>query len=427
MSGDGPKKDETSLELNTFAPAQKRKLSQRQKELKADPNWTPYSAKAHRGYSHGPVSTLMGTATSSPAKRCHVVYERTLNGSEENLSQSELNQDDAAFTLQSPHKGVTSRAIIHAETGERLIRTRTIKTHLGKISVFHSKGVEQQPRVKLPEQPLEHLSQILDDMGLPESTVTSITDTPITPSLLKKIQRAKIANLGQRKPANAKVTERCSATRVAKAIGLETKELQWCHMAGHALAGDSAQNFANFFLGTKHTNAIMNDIAESLVKLVLKHNDTPNKLYLSAHVSFEPGYERARLAKRVTWVLKNGPGQDYTKIAKFDFRPLEKELLDPTEIKAFKKQFVPLFFQDDKALKFQSPDAKKRPPLMPLDLQTPSPTGYKRKSRINPNEEPPKIPALIFSLGASMDSGADTLSVMTQGSLTKKPKRPALV
>lgn len=363
-------------------PPRKKKRSEGSKA------WRPRAAR--KGKPGSSISALEGNLGSPASKSVVVTAHSTSYAGAATVRHA---------NLSTPEKGACSSTLtINAENETFTLKhARKVSTHLGDISLYLTEDkIDQTPEI-IP-QPPENLEAILDELGLPKSNVTSITDEPITLASLAKVRKIKSQRSQDRVPSNASVTQ-VPAKIVAQILGFTSTDWQWLHEHGHGLVGDIAQVFDNFVLGKTGPNGVMNDIAESVVHDVLAQEDAPKTVYLSVHVKFQEGFERARLARRITWVLKDGPGTDYSKIVKFEFTPLVDGKLCQTEIDTFKDLLPKLFNEGQLGINLETPTK----PSLPGDYMSPSPQRTTAGSRVNEGMKPKP---LLFSPAKAFENAS---------------------
>lgn len=358
--------------------APKPKAPARRRRRPADPAWKPGHSRGSSAGGHGSIAALNGIALPETDEAI-ILSDRSTS-----YDTAVTTRAPEIASLSSPLKGAFSTCVHRVVDGAiRVLHlAHAVKTHLGSFGIYVPEDSTHHAREAIPEFP-DDLNEKIDGLGLPESNTEkyfSIVDRPISLSSLSAIERLKQGRSQARVPSNAQVTNQVSANAVAKVLGFESEDWQWLHLLGHALFGDAAQIFENLVLGRAGPNAVMNDIAESLVKHVLTQKDAPDEVYLSAHVRYVEGAESAKLADKITWVLKDKPGDDYTKIVKYNFDPLATTKLSETLIEEFKKLLPKLFNQGPDAVVLETPTK----PDVPKDALTPTPDKPTSRTPLSP-------------------------------------------
>lgn len=331
-------------------------------------------------YSHGSITQLNGTLMS-PAKNIKVLTEFGI-GIHGEVSLEEVALNDL-LNLSSPIKGPQSRSLVEGET--TLLRSRTINSHNGCVSIYLSENKVNFNDEITPPPARPDLEETVEDLGLPVIKDNKIEDIKISKKTLENVQREKAKHHNRRVPDNKKVTCHVGANRLAQAIGLETKAQDWqyLHMIGHSLWGNQAQKLSNFVLGKKHENGVMNDLAESLIEKILNLPNAPKALYLSAEAEWVPGYESARVAQKLLWTLRDGPKTNYSKFVQFEFNPLSTRKLAKNEMAQMKELLLHLF-ENDMGVKLVSPNksidttmkSPKKSHRLPSQNLAPIPLGH---------------------------------------------------
>lgn len=381
----GPTKQEhqgdLTAEILKRVSAPKRRKNRKSKQMRDDEAaWTPAVGrrenrpKSANSYKpKAPIAQLNGILTS-PSSKVEVVTKHRMNlrGA---VSQGHLKD----YKLNTPTKGIRTSALVSDDA--TLLRARTIETHNGPISIFLSEDkVDHGQVLDIPKVP-DNLDSLLDELGMPELAGIHSEELPITLKQIQQVRKVKSERSKPRDPSNKQVMK-VSANVIAKALGFDGEGWQWWHLKGHSLFGDIMQRLDNFCLGMHHGNAKMNDLAESLIESLLRDKRTPDKLYLATDAEFVPGFERARLCSKVTWTIKDGPGDEYQRMVRYEFNPLSTDKLSKSEIEVFKETLMAMFFGDEYSpVKIISPfKGKNKASMSASKPQQNKPFGYSARS-----------------------------------------------
>ncbi len=273
---------------------------------------------------------------------------------------------DASFT--SPGM---SRIQRRSQSGTETILVRTRETHTidGVFSVYVPEHKHDNGDVFIPE--------LTDELKAKIEAKNYPTDNELEVSIslrdLNGVQkRSKLRrqlSMQARHPSNQRVTG-VGTNAYMEALGFDGKDWHAWHLVGHSLwhkplqrvdkdsdlpdpekanrLHDPSQFIENFVFGKKNGNAIMSDIAESLIRKILKDErcDDDQSLYLHVKAEWLEGFEKARIAQKVIWTLKDGPKDEHNRMVRFEFHPLKTPTITQAEIDAFKQVLCDLFWNE---------------------------------------------------------------------------------
>ena len=168
-----------------------------------------------------------------------------------------------------------------------------------------------------------------------------------------------------------------SAADALKLAGITAPagEGQWLHLGLHSCLGDKGQCATNIGLGTRSSNAAEELFNSVLKRMLRKYKETLPILYHSAIPEWVEGFEKIRLLKSVTLIIKDGIGDTYTRKAAIKFNTLSLDPVCVSEISlienALMQRFAPL-----QAKTPSSPQGVKR-----SENEADSPTFKRAKTR----------------------------------------------
>ncbi len=314
------------------------------KNKKGDRPWHPSQESQRKSVEvegNSQVEKLLKLMQSngSPAEKIGVVTSR--------LTAPPLGKENQVYTpskltFSTPKKGPRSREVSTPQ-GTNLFPSRILTFDDGETTLFlPAKKVGNQslqipfPNAWLPSSPV------------PLASMDGLIDVPIT---LKTIQQVdKLKRERKKKGENPRGKSQndimhISAANALKFAGINFPdgEAQWLHLGPHSCLGDDSQCVTNIGLGTRSANAAMELVNPVLRSMLREYKDSLPIIYLSAQPEWVPGFERIRLLKSITLIIKDGPGTSFTRKASIKFNTLSLDPVCVSEISLIKNALMQKF------------------------------------------------------------------------------------
>jgi hypothetical protein len=325
----------------------------KRRKKKTDKAWHPRQNAAPRdfaGFTTESLLRLMRTA-SSPAKKvvilkstkkelaiCEgekVLFTPTKKHSSQLLSPS-------GYRLSTPEAGPKTSHLI-TNTGSKLLPSRVIECDDGDISVFLSENKVPFKELKIPLQP----KPWIQNSPVPEVDMQGMIDIPITKKQIKQVEtlirNRKKAGEDPRGISQNKLNK-IPATKAMRKAGIEIEDGDghYAHFIPFSFLGDDAQKVQNMGIGTRFANAAMELVNPAIRRLLYKKNG-PKVVYLSAIPEWVPGFEKIRLLKSITYVIKDGIGDDFKHSAKVAFNMLSLAEVCVTDVRPIRDSIIAKF------------------------------------------------------------------------------------
>lgn len=345
------------------------------KYTKGDKAWHPRQEskrkKTHKpeGASQTEVLIKLMQSDASPAKigvTCHMPLQ---------ITQATPVYTPTKLTLSSPQNGARSSKAFTPK-GTTLFPSRILTFDHGETTLFLPANKVENKSLKVPA-PNTWLAQ----SPVPEESLEALIDIPLT--LDEIIAVEKLKNERQRRGEDPRGISqnklaKIPATRALRLAGFEVEDGQgqWLHFIPHSCKGDAAQCLKNLGLGTRQANAAMELVNPVLKELLHKHKEDLPTLYLSVIPEWVTGFEKIRLLKSLTYIIKDAPGLDAIKTASIRFNTLSLSPICVSEIPLVRaallqkfapsKNAVPPFPLSKRLNEEENPSAKrlkKSPPV----------------------------------------------------------------
>jgi hypothetical protein len=312
-------------------------------QKKADPAWHPRQdakrKKSQPTEAGSQVERLLKLmqSDSTPAKRMAVVSSRT---SPLNLESAVLTPSQLLFS--TPTQGPRTRKVT-TPNGTALFPARILTFNDGETTLFLPANKVSDNALNLPQP-----NTWLENSPVPQVDQSGLIDAVITLEMIKNVDKLKRERerMGQNPRGQSQnKLMRIPATRALKLAGIAVEDGigQWLHFGPHSFFGDEAQKATNIGLGTRYANAAMELVNPVIKSLLLKHKENLPQLYLSAIPEWAEGFERIRLLKSINCVLKDGPGQNFTRSASIKFNTLSLNPVCLSEIEPVRQAIMNKF------------------------------------------------------------------------------------
>lgn len=250
--------------------------------------------------------------------------------------------------FKTPPKGTLTPKETHFITpmGSTLPLSVHIQCDDGDFKIFLSSEAMSYQRVQFPKKPTSWLK----DSPVPIAEFTGIEDYPISRTSILKASKDTQENKKVGKDPrgiNQNKLMRISATKALIESGFDVppKSAHWTHLLPWALVGKQSQKVRNLGIATSQANARMELVNRALESFLREHPE--QTLYLSAIPQWVEGYESIRLLETVTYVIKDGIGNQCQKSATITFDMLALQSvcnseIDPTA-EFLKEKFAEIF------------------------------------------------------------------------------------
>lgn len=333
-----------------YMPEKKR----RKKKKNSDKAWNPRQNAARRDFSSFTTETLlrfMRTA-SSPAKKAVI-----LNSTKSDICQGEkvlstptgkhASQllSPSGYTLSTPEAGPkTSHLITH--TGSKLLPSRVMECDDGFISVFLSEDKVIKKELNTPLKPKAWIQH----SPIPEVSMDGMIDIPITKKQIKQVEALtrKRRQAGENPRGISQNTiNKIPATKAMRKAGIDVEDGDghYVHFIPFSFLGDDAQKVENMGIGTRYANAAM-ELVNPAIRRLLYLKNGPKVVYLSAIPEWVPGFEKIRLLKSITYIIKDGKGNDFKHSAKVVFNTLSLREVCLTDVRPIKESIIAKFAEE---------------------------------------------------------------------------------
>ncbi len=244
-------------------------------------------------------------------------------------------------TLSTPEKGPHT-SYVTTPKGSKLLASRMIDCDDGAMGLFISEDKVKRTVLTIPAKPSSWKSPVPKaDMGGMidiEITKKSIQDTE------KLVRKRKREGLDPRGKSQNK-TMGTPATTAMRKVGIDVPDGtgQHAHFIPFSFIGDKGQCVANLGIGTRYANAAMELVNPAIKRLLYKKKNALPAVYLSAIPEWVPGFEHIRLLKRITYIIKDAPGNTFKRSAKITFDMLTMERVCLTDVLPIRKFIINKF------------------------------------------------------------------------------------
>ncbi|MGE3320557.1 MAG: hypothetical protein AB7I18_14810 [Candidatus Berkiella sp.] len=326
-------------------------FKKRRKRKNQDKAWHPRQNAGARDLSSFSTENLLRfmQAASSPASKMAVINSsRTAVVEGETKLSTPTGKHSSQLLSPSKYQASTPEAgpkTTHLVTpkGTKLIRSRLIELNDGDVSVFlpQNKVIEKSLTIPSSAKPwIEHSPIPAVDMG-------GMVDIPITKKKLKKVEE--ITRKRKREGVNPrKISQNdlngIPATKAMRKSGIAVNDGDghYAHFIPFSFLGDDAQTVNNMGIGTRYANAAM-ELVNPAIRRLLYMKNGPETVYLSAIPEWVPGFEKIRLLKNLTYIIKDGKGTDFRRSFKVTFNMLSLKEVCVSEVQPVKNCIVNTF------------------------------------------------------------------------------------
>ncbi len=323
----------------------------KRRKRKADKAWHPRQSAGTRDFGSFTTETLlrfMRTA-SSPAKKVAVLKPPQLMIFEgESVlctptgKHSSQLLSPSGYTLSTPEAGPLTSHLI-TPMGSKLLPSRVIECDDGFISVFLSENKVIAKELNIPLKPKTWIQY----SPIPEVDMQGMIDIPITKKQIKQIEqqtRKRKREGMEPRGISQNALNKIPATKAMRKAGIEVNDGDghYAHFIPFSFLGDNAQKVENMGIGTRHANAAMELVNPAIRRLLYKKNG-PKVVYLSAIPEWVPGFEKIRLLKSITYIIKDGIGNDFKHSAKIAFNMLSLAEVCLTDVRPIKDSIIEKF------------------------------------------------------------------------------------
>ncbi len=327
------------------------KTRHRKRKKKKDRAWHPRQNAAPRDitqFSTEGLIRLMQAANSPAAK---VAILNTTNHSicqDERLLTTPTKKHASEvltptrYTLSTPDAGPKTSHLITPK-GSKLLPSRIIECDDGIISVFLSEDKVRPKSLIIPGTPTSWIAH----SPIPKVSMDGMLDIAITKKQIKAVEaltrnRKKMGENPRKISQNA--LNGIPATQALRKAGIsvENGDGHYAHFIPFWFLGDEAQTVNNMGIATRHANAAM-ELVNPAIRRLLYMKNGPKVVYLSAIPTWEPGYENIRLLRSITYVIKDGQGNNYQHLAKVTFNMLSLANICLTDVRPVRESIIAKF------------------------------------------------------------------------------------
>lgn len=340
------------------------------------------------------------------------------------------------YQASTPEAGPRTTYIVTKE-GKKLLPSRVIELDDGVVSVFLSQDKVIEKDLLIPTSAKPWIAH----SPIPEVSMAGMIDIPITKKKIKATDAlTRSRKRGGQNPRKISQNQlnNIPATKAMRKAGIDVNDGDghYLHFIPFSFIGDEAQVVYNMGIGTRFANAAM-ELVNPAIRRLLYAKNGPKVVYLSAIPEWVPGFEKIRLLKSITYIIKDGKGNNYQNSAKVIFNALSLREVCLTEVRPLREIIINKFSGKTPKKDFTSPL-----PTTPLSSKTqskrtrivpPSPSSKtvlnSRKPLLHysPNKDAPQSPSFpkkaILPAYSLQVTGAENAPASFQ-SPTKGAKRP---
>lgn len=356
-------------------------LKRKKKKKNRDRAWHPRQNAAPRDITQFSTEGLIRLmqAADSPAAKVAI-----LNTTSHNICQGEQVLSTPTkkhssevltptrYTLSTPDAGPKTSHLITPK-GSKLLPSRIIECDDGVISVFLSEDKVRPKSLVIPRTPKPWIAH----SPIPKVSMAGMLDIPITKKQIKTVEsltrQRKKMGMNPRLISQNKLNGKLAATQALRKVGIavENGDGHYAHFIPFSFLGDAAQTVENMGIATRHANAAM-ELANPAIRRLLYMKNGPKVVYLSAIPTWEPGYENIRLLRSITYIIKDGPGDNYQHMAKVIFNMLSLANICLTDVRPVRDSILAKF--SEKSLQNTLPIS---PTTVPIAIAPPPQVAVK--------------------------------------------------
>lgn len=327
------------------------------------------------------VIRLMGAA-ASPAAKIAILNTTSLSICQGELQLTTPTKKHSSkvltpskYTLSTPEAGPKTSHLLTPK-GSKLLPSRIIECDDGVISVFLSEDKVKPKSLVVPRTPKPWIAH----SPIPKASMQGMLDIPITKKQIKRVdalRRTRI-KMGENPRKISQNTLNCiPATQAMRKAGItvENGDGHYTHFIPFSFLGDEAQTVENMGIATRHANAAM-ELVNPAIRRLLYMKNGPEVVYLSAIPTWEPGYENIRLLKSLTYLIKDGKGNDYKHSATVRFNMLSLANICLTDVRPVRDSII---------AKFSDTPLNKLLQALPVNLPVPTTPQKIPKARVMPS------------------------------------------
>jgi len=300
----------------------------RKKKRPQDSAWHP---KAHRKPRHTTIAKspsaqskfmlkLMQALNSPvPADKIRVVYD---GKSPLTTKTFQLIQDDTLSPLKTT---------LITPKGSHLHCSEQMTMNQSQWRIFLPASKVLKDAIHLPKV----AAKSIDSSPIPQASFEGLPEICISKQRIIQIQNLKATRQEQGK--NPRLIGQnalmgISARNALKLAGIEVPphSVHYTHLLPWSLTADAGQCVENLGIGTKQANARM-ELVNPCIAALIEENHL-EALYLQAIPTWVEGYEKIRLLKKITYLIKDRANEDYQKCIRIDFDMLSFKTTCSSEI-----------------------------------------------------------------------------------------------
>ncbi len=346
----------------------KKPAKRKKSRAKRDPTWHPRQNAAPRdisNFSTEGLLKLMGAASSPPPKAAVINTTRSMILQDENALSTPNGKRSAQlltptkYTLSTPTAGPKASYLVTPQ-GSKLLPSYVIECNDGHLGVFISENKVGKKELTIPAKS----KPWIEHSPIPEADMSGMIDISITKRQLKKVEalvRKRKKEAVNPRGISQNSLNKIPATQAMRKSGIKVEDGDghYVHFIPFSFLGDTAQVVNNMGIGTRFANAAM-ELVNPAIRRLLYMKNGPKEIYLSAIPTWVPGFEKIRLLKSITYIIKDGKDDNYQHCAKLTFNTLSLSEVCVTNVRPI-RDFIIEKFSSKPAKKLLSPAATKRP------------------------------------------------------------------
>lgn len=369
--------------------------TKKRRKKKTDRAWHPRQNAARRDFGSFTTENLlrfMRTA-SSPAKKVAILNStktKVCEGEKELVTPTKKHSSQllspSGYTLSTPEAGPKTSHLT-TPMGSKLIPSRVIECDDGFISVFLSENKVVAKELNIPRKP----NGWIKTSPVPKADMNGMIDIPITEKQIKSVEalsrKRKKEGMDPRGISQNKLNK-IPATKAMRNAGIDVEngDGHYAHFIPFSFLGDDAQKVENMGIGTRYANAAM-ELVNPAIRNLLYLKNGPKVVYLSAIPEWVPGFEKIRLLKSITYLIKDGKGNDFKHSAKVTFNMLSLAEVCLTDVRPIKDSIIEKFSEKTPVL--TQTTTHKAVPISPNFPNLIVPKPGKRKLPMSPSMRSP--------------------------------------
>lgn len=373
-----------------------KKMARKKSRKKRDPAWHPRQNAAPRdisNFSTEGLLHLMGAASSPPPKVAvlNSTQSKILQG-EKKLSTpkgkhvSEL-LTPTKYTLSTPAAGPKTTYLTTPQ-GSQLLPSFVLECNDGEFGIFLPENKVSKKQLTIPSKAKPWIAH----SPIPKADMNGMIDIPITKSQIKKVEA--LVRKRKKEAVNPRGISQNSLNKIPATKAMRNAGIKVADGDGHhvhfipfSFLGDDAQVVNNMGIGTKYANAAM-ELVNPAIRRLLYMKNGPKTVYLSAIPTWVPGFEKIRLLKSITYIIKDGNGDNYQHHAKITFNTLSLAEVCVTNVRPI-RDFIIEKFSNKPAKVLNTLSTNRSLPM----LQSPAVLRAKKQNRRLPPDSPSVFPS----------------------------------